>query len=163
MKGKRLWIVWLLLLATGCAVSLPPGERGVVAMVPFWDEQNGIHGVKPLDGWSEEATVLLQSFPGSREELSALLIEQTDLISIPQSRGTYQGAHMLWDLHTFHTQLHDGPPGIYRIDMGVSERDGIQYFAILVCVSTTYDQHETMYETVFEHVLYNLQPWQKEG
>jgi hypothetical protein len=153
----------LLLLTTGCAVSLPPGDKGVVPMVPFWDEEMGIHGVKPLDGWSEQAMILQQSFPGSRDEMVVLLVEQTDLISLPQSRGVYQGARMLWKLYTFHTQLQDAPPGIYRIDMGVSEQAGVQYFVLLVCVSTTYDQHARMYETVFEHALYALQPWKKEG
>jgi hypothetical protein len=95
--------------------------------------------------------------------LSALLLEQTDLISLPRSHGTYQGAHLSWELYTFHTQLQDAPPGIYRVDMGISEQDGVQYLAILVCVSTTYDQHTPMYEAVFEHVLYALQPWQKES
>lgn len=163
MNGKRFLAACLLLLATGCAVSLPPGEKGVVAMIPFWDEQNGIHGVRPLDGWSEEAMILEQSFPGSRDELGALLAEQTDLISLPQSRGVYRGAHLSWELYTFHTQLQDAPPGIYRVDMGVAEQDGVQYFVLLVCVSTTYDQHARMYKTVFEHALYALQPWQKEG
>jgi len=163
MKEKQFLVVCLLLLATGCAVSLPPGDKGVVPMIPFWDEQMGIHGVMPLEGWSEEAMVLQQSFPGSRDELSALLLEQTDLVSLPRSRGVYQGAHMSWELYTFHTQLQDAPPGIYRIDMGVSEHNGVQYFVILICVSTTYDQHAPMYETVLEHALYALQPWQKEG
>lgn len=163
MNGKRFLVLCVLLLATGCAVSLPSGEKGVVPMVPFWDEQNGIHGIKPLDGWSEEATIVQQSHLGSRNELSALLVEQTDLISLPQSHGAYQGAYMSWELYTFHTQLQDAPPGIYRVDMGVSERGGVQYFVLLVCVSMTYDQHAPMYEAVFEHALYSLQPWQKEG
>lgn len=163
MKGKRFLVIWLLLVATGCAVSLPPGDKGVVPMVPFWDEEMGIHGVKPLDGWSQQAMLLQQSFLGSRDEMSALLVEQTDLISLPRSRGVYQGAHMSWELYTFHTQLQDAPPEVYRIDMGVSEYDGVQYFVLLICAATTYDQHAPMYKTVFEHALYALQPWQEEG
>ncbi|MBN1641173.1 MAG: hypothetical protein JXA09_08050 [Anaerolineae bacterium] len=162
MQGPKVW-GWLLLtvaLAGGsaCSVSLPVGELGAVPMAPFVDEQAGIRGMAPLPGWSDRAELVQQTGVGTIDEFVAMLSEQTDLVSLPRSTGSYQGKHLRWDLYTAETQVVGAPPGIYRLRMGIAHQGATFYFVVLVVVTADYDAGPEPYDAVFEHALYALGP-----
>jgi hypothetical protein len=126
-------------------------------MVPFTDDEQGIQGIMPMEGWADQAVLLQQSFQGTKDELVVLLTEQTDLIAVPRSIGTYKGSRFTWELYTFTTQLSDAGPGIYRVDMGLAEGDKF-YLVLLVSVPADYAAKAAMYDAVFTHALYALTP-----
>lgn len=161
----------MLLAVAACSSSLAGGESGSVAMFPFTDQEYGIRGLAPQEGWVDQGVLLQESFAGTMDELVALAADQMDLIQLPRSTGTYTGAHLTWDLYTFETQVKDAGPGIYRVNMALangrtpeacpewSERgEGVYYLVILVALPADYAAHRARYDTVFEHALYALAP-----
>jgi hypothetical protein len=150
----------VLLAVTACAVPLPQGESGVVAMIPFVSEEQGIRGNAPLEGWSDRAILNQESFSGTMAEWVALVVEQTDLVQLPTSYGTYPGAHLTWELYTFSTRIKDAGPDVYRVHLGLAhvERDARYYLVILITRPMDYEQNKALYRTVFEHALYALEP-----
>jgi hypothetical protein len=150
----------VLLATTACITPLPQGKSGVVAMVPFTSEAFGIQGNAPLEGWSDQAILNQESFPGTIEELVTHVVEQTDLVQLPRSTGVYQGAHLTWDLYTFTTQIPEGGPGLYRVDMATAKAEpgaGL-YLVTLITRPMEYGANRALYETVLEHALYALEP-----
>jgi hypothetical protein len=159
MAAKRVLIVLsLVLLVTACSGSDAGDGSGTVIMAPFVDETNGIRGNAPADGWAERAVLLQQSFTGTTDELTALLAEQTDLIGLPKSIGTYRGRALTWQLYRFETQLESAGPGIYRVDMGVAQGETAIYFVTLITVSMEYERQAALYESVFTHAMWALTP-----
>ena len=159
MAGKRVLIVLsLALLVTACGGWGADHGSGTVIMEPFIDEQFGIRGNTPAAGWAERAVLLQQSFSGTTDELTALLVEQTDLIGLPKSTGTYKGRALTWQLYRFETQLQSAEPGIYRVDMGVAEGEAAIYFVTLVTMPMEYEDQAALYESVFTHAMYALAP-----
>jgi hypothetical protein len=148
----------VLLVLTGCATLAHEGESGVIALVPFADEQFRVQGVRPVDGWSEQALLIQQSAPVSMEELVAALVADSDLIALPRSTGSYEGRFFTWDLYTFTTRLAEAGPGIYRVDVGLAQGESAVYMVGLVTVPLSYPEHEALYETVLHHAMYALAP-----
>ena len=148
----------LLLVVTGCAAAGHGGESGVIALAPFVDETYGLRGVRPAEGWAEKAALQQQSAPVSMDELAAVLVEDTDLVALPRSTGTYEGRYLTWDLYTFTTRIEEVGPGIYRVDMGLAQGDAGIYLVFLISEPASYPQHETLYETVFQHTMYAMEP-----
>jgi hypothetical protein len=145
------------LVLTACNGLYADNNSGAIAMVPFTDNDQGIEGVMPMEGWTDQAALLQQSFSGTGDELLALLKEQTDLISLPRSIGSYKGSRFTWDLYTFTTQFAEAEPGIYRVDMGVAEGDKF-YLVTLITVPAAYEANTAFYETAFVHAMYALNP-----
>jgi hypothetical protein len=160
MKKSRILVLLagMLLCVTACNVSLPEGESGSIALIPFFDRERGMQGVMPLEGWTDRAVLLQESFPGTLDELIAEIAADTDLIALPRSTGTYRGSAFTWDLYQFHTQLADTGPGIYRVDLGLAKSDSAYYFVALVTLPADYAANEPLYKTVFTHALYALSP-----
>jgi hypothetical protein len=159
MAGKRvLIVVSLALLVTACGGWGADHGSGTVIMAPFVDEQFGIRGNAPAEGWAERAALQQQSFTGTTDELIALLVEETDLIGLPKPTGTYRGRALTWQLYRFETQLQSVGPGIYRVDMGVAEGEAAIYFVTLVTMPMEYEDHAALYESVFTHAMYALAP-----
>jgi hypothetical protein len=159
MDGKRTLVVLsLALLVTACGGWGAGHGSGTVIMAPFVDEQFGIRGNAPAGGWAERAVLLQQSFPGTTDELIALLAEETDLIGLPKSTGTYKGRALTWQLYRFETQLQSVGPGIYRVDMGVAEGKAAIYLVTLVTMPMEYDEQAALYESVFTHAMWALTP-----
>jgi hypothetical protein len=150
----------VLLAMTACVAPLPEGESGLVAMIPFTNEEYGIRGNAPMGGWSDRAVLIQESFPGTMDDLVELAVAQTDLVRLPRSTGTYRGAYLTWDLYTFSTRVEDAGPDIYRVDMGLAhvERDARYYLVFLIAQPMDYEANKALYQTVFEHALYALEP-----
>ena len=147
------------LAITACSASLPQGTSGSIALIPFWDEEQGIQGVQPLEGWSEEAAELVQSaVPGSRQDVVALILAQTDLSTLPESTGRFKGKAFAWDLYTFETHLAEVPVDIVHVDLAVAESGSTTYAVVLVALPAAYDADPELYDTIFTHALYALEP-----
>jgi len=153
-------LVALLLALPACIPSPPEGASGSLAMIPFVDENDRIRGNAPLEGWSDQAVLIQEPVPGTVDELVASIAEQTDLIRLPRSTGTYAGAHLTWDLYSFATQLADVGPGIYQVDLALAkmEDDTGYYMVALVAQAATYEANRAQYRAVLEHALYALEP-----
>lgn len=160
MNGKRSLVVIAcsLLAITACTALQSEHGSGTIAMVPFTSDEHGIRGVTPLEGWADQAALVQQSFPGTKDELVAVIAEQTDLIALPRSIGTYKGSTFTWDLYTFETQIQDAEPGIYRVDMGLAKGESAIHLVLLITVPAEYATNPALYETVFTHALYALTP-----
>jgi hypothetical protein len=153
-------LAWALVAVTACAPPLPVGQSGSVAMRPFVDEEQGIRGNAPLDGWSDRALLLQQSFSGTRDEWIAVASEQTDLVQMPRSVGTYEGAYLTWDLYTFVTRIVEAGPDLYRVDLALAqdEKDSRQYTVLLITPPTGSEADRPMNQAVYEHALYAFEP-----
>jgi hypothetical protein len=162
MNVNRVHVVLALalLVVPACVPSPAKGPSGSLPMIPFVDENQGIRGNAPLEGWSEQAILIQQSAFGTDDELIANIAEQTDLVRLPRSTGTYASAHLTWHLYSFATQLADAPPGIYQVDLALAEmEDRVGYYMVLlVAQSSTYEAHRAQYRAVLEHALYALEP-----
>jgi hypothetical protein len=139
---------------------LPEGESGVVAMIPFTSEEHGIRGNALLGDSSDWVILNQESFLGTRDELAAIAIEQTDLVRIPRSLGTYKGAYLTWDLYRFTTRLAGESSEIFHVDLALAQgtRDDRQYLVVLVAQPMDYAANPVKYQTVFEHALYAFEP-----
>jgi hypothetical protein len=147
------------MLAIGaCSFQLPEGAEGSMPLIPFWDEEQGIQGVQPMEGWNEEAVLRQVAIPFSPEEATALLLEQTGLSALPESTGRYQGKAFTWDLYEFESNLEDVPGGILHVDLAVAEIDSTAYVVALLALPDAYDVNRAMYNTVYTHALYALEP-----
>ena len=153
-----LGILSVLCLASACTGSLPEGESGSVAMMPFFDQEQGIQGVTPLEGWSDQAALLQQSFPGTKDELVAVIAEQTDLVTLPRPIGTYRGSAFTWDLFKIEGQIYEAGPGIFRMDLALAHDDARYYLIALITQPDEYTARAPMYESVLNHTLYALKP-----
>jgi hypothetical protein len=153
----------VLLAAAGCADFLPQGESGSVAMMPFTSEAHGIRGNTLLDGSVDWAILNQESFSGTREELVAVVVEQTDLLQLPRSAGTYQGAHLTWKIFGFGTRIKGAGPDVYHIDLALAQGkgDAKQYLVVLIAEPVDWAKKPARYRTVLEHALYAFEPLQE--
>jgi len=159
MTAKRVLILLsLATLVTACGGWGADHGGGTVIMAPFMDEAQGIRGNAPAEGWAERAVLLQQSFTGTADDLTALLAEQTDLIRLPRSIGTYEGRALTWQRYRFETQIPDAGPGIYRVDMGVAQGETAIYLVTLITESMEYERQAALYESVLTHAMWALTP-----
>ena len=143
---------------TACSFSLPSGSEGSIALIPFWDEEQGIQGVQPMEGWSQEALLRQIAIRSSPEEARALILEQTSLSAFPESTGQYRGKAFTWDLYSFKSSLEEVPDAILHLDLAVAERDSTMYVVALIALPEAYDANRARYDTIFTHALYALEP-----
>jgi len=153
-----LLLVGATLVIAACDSSLPQDVDGSIALIPFWDEEKGVQGVQPLEGWSEEAMLIQDAIPMPSTEAMTSLLAGTDLAALPESTGRYTGKAFAWDLYTFETHVQDASVDVVRVNLAVAE-DGLTTYAIaLVVVPGTYDTRRELFDTVFTHALYALEP-----
>lgn len=147
-----------MLLMTACNASLPQGTSGYVALIPFWDEEQGIQGVQPLESWSEDARLVQQAVSGSSQEVLAFLLAEVDLLALPESAGRYKGKAFTWNLYTFESHLEGVPVDTVHFDLAVAEKEQMTYIVLLLVLPATYEAGPEPYDTVFTHALYALEP-----
>ena len=166
MRRTRIALPILLLVAalslTACSISLPQGASGHIALIPFWDEGQGIQGVQPLEGWSEETRLVQIALPASSQEALAQILAETDLSTLPESTGTYKGKAFTWDLYTFESRLEGAPVDSVHFDLAVAETESATppgtYIVMLLSLPDNYRANPAFYDSVFTHVVYALEP-----
>jgi len=151
-------LVVSVLAIAACDFSLPQGTSGSIALVPFWDKEQGIQGVQPLEGWTQEAQLLQDVIPMARTDAMTLLVADTDLAALPESTGRYTGKAFMWDLYTFETSLQDASVGIVRVHLAVAEDVSTTYVVGLAVLPDAYNTNPALFDTVFTHALYALEP-----
>jgi hypothetical protein len=147
-----------MLAITACSASLPQGTSGSIALIPFWDEEQGIQGVQPPEGWSEEAMLHQLAIPASRQDALAELLAETDLSDLPESAGGFKGKAFSWDLYTFESHLEGAPVDTVHFDLAAAETGSTSYVVLLLTLPAAYDADPALYDTVFTHALYALEP-----
>jgi hypothetical protein len=162
MRMHRVLMLFLLggamVIMAACNTSLPQGHNGSIGLMPFWDEEMGIQGVAPSQGWSDRAQLVQGSIPGTLDDAIAIVLEQTSLTSLPEPIGHYDGRAFTWDLWTTETQLMEVGPQTLHLDLAMAEGDSAAYFIALVVMPEAYRADPALYDTVFAHALYALEP-----
>ncbi len=159
----RRYLVLLVLVSaivglTACAASAHQENSGWVGMAPYVDEESGIRGLLPQAGWPEAAELVLHSAPMDLSELTAQILNETpDLNELPQRIATYRGRSLTWDLYSSECHL-SGLDPLVRVNLALSEGDSLSYFAALVVPPEAYQANPALYETVFRHAVYALEP-----
>jgi hypothetical protein len=163
-----------LLVLAGCAASLPAGDSGSIALVPFFDAEHGISGVVPVDcsqpapgnfecpglaGDGSMAVIVQQAYPGPRDELVDLVLAQVSLEQLPQAAGHYRGRALDWDLYSLKAQVKDAGPDAMRVELALAEGEAVSYFVALVVPPDAYEAHPALFRTIFGHAIYGLVPW----
>jgi len=156
-------LVTIMLLGTipamsDCSLSLPQGNSGSVALIPFWDEEQGIQGVTTPQDWADQAELVQLAIPGTREEAVAIVLERTSLAELPPLAGTYRGKAFAWDLYAAELQIHESGPQTLHAELGLAEGEGNVYLVVLVTLQEVYAAKPALYETIFRHTLYALEP-----
>ena len=174
---RKHWLVGivavLLLVLTACSASLPEGESGSIALVPFFHEEMGIRGVvpsgcnQPQAGTVEcanlisgQAPVVLvqQAAPVPLDELVDALQSELTLEQIPEPMGGYRGSAFDWDLYAMETQIKDVGPVTVRLDLALAEADSASYFVAMATLPEDYEANTALLQTVFTHAVYSLAP-----
>jgi hypothetical protein len=165
----------VLLGLTGCTGSLPAGDSGSIALVPFFDTGLGISGVAPLTcsesapgnfecpglaGDGSMAVIVQQAYPGPRDELVDLVLAQISLERLPEPAGSYRGRAFDWDLYSLEAQVKDAGPDAMRVELALAEGDTASYFVALVTPPEAYEAQPALFEAIFDHAVYGLVPWE---
>jgi len=175
MNKKRRLAVCLLVLMTAVACSAPltKGDPGWVALAPWTDPESGIQGVAPqvctqvnsgafdcadLTPDSSTVTLLQISVPDTTDKDRAIQRAGIPLERLPEPRDTYAGHALTWDLYTVYDQTADPDPQGRRTDLGLATNGSHVYLVALTAPSAAYDAHRRLYDTVFTHALYKLEP-----
>ena len=162
MPRTRVLLSAVMLVSTlaisACSLSLPVGNDGSIAMIPFWDEEQGIQGVRPLDDWSKEATVVQSAIALSLADATDILLDEASLDALPESNGRYRGKALTYDLFSFESHVADIPLDIVHVDLAVAERGSATYVVALVAIPESYEANRALYEAVYTHALYALEP-----
>lgn len=147
-----------LLVVTGCTVSLREGDSGSILLTPFVDEELGIQGVAPQQGWTDQAELVQYSLPGTIDDAIAIVLDQTSLTELPEPVGSYKGKALAWDLYAFETQVTDVGPQTLHLELALAEDESAAYLVALAVLPDAYDASAALYETVFTHAVYALAP-----
>jgi hypothetical protein len=160
LPKKMLMLAFLLatiLAVAACTGPAAENHSGVIIMEPFTSEEFGICGIVPA-GLPDQFALIQQSFPGTKDELTPVLLAQANLKELPESTGSYKGRTFTWDLYTFETQIKSVGPEIVRVDLALAEDDSASYLVALVTLPGDYDANVPMFETIFVHAVYALAP-----
>jgi hypothetical protein len=118
----------------------------------------GIQGVEPLQNWSDQADLVQISVPGTMDDLVAIVLEQTDITELPEPSSTYTGKALTWSLWSTETQVKDAGPMNLHVELALAEGEAAGYLVALVVQPEAYAASPGLYDTVFRHALYALQP-----
>ena len=166
MHRTRIALPILLLIAaltlTACDASLPQSPSGYIALMPFWDDEQGIQGVRPLDGWAEDTMLVQAALPLDTEGALAELRAQTGLTDLPAPTGTLKGKAFTWDLYAFVGPLKDADVDLAHFQLAVAGTgdgaSGPTYVVLLLSLPEDYQASPAIYDSVFTHVVYALEP-----
>ena len=167
MRRTRLVLPILLVIAAlapaACSsLSLPQGPAGTIGLMPFWDEEQAIQGVQPLEGWDEDTRLIQAALPAGDQDALAQLLADTDLSALPESTGTLKGRAFTWDLYTFESPLKGADVDMVHFQLAVAElgdgTSGPTYIALLLSLPENYEADPEFYNSVFTHVVYALEP-----
>lgn len=157
-----LLVVAALAPAACSSLSLPPGSSGSIGLMPYWDEGQGIQGVHPLDGWSEDTMLVQAALPTDTEGALAELRAQTGLSDLPASTGTLKGKALTWALYSFVGPLKDADVDTAHYQLAVAGTDdgtsAPTYVVVLLSLPEEYEAGPEFYDSVFSHVVYSLEP-----
>jgi hypothetical protein len=162
-------LVGVLLILTGCSASLPAGDSGSVALIPFFDMDAGISGVVPATcsqssqgnfDCPDQSAVVQQAYPGPLDELVDLVLAQTSLERLPEPTGSYRGRAFDWDLYSLVAQVEGAGPDAMRVELGLAEQGSVSYIVALVTSPEAYSANPARFDTIFTHVMYGLMPWE---
>jgi hypothetical protein len=153
-----IFLLGTLLTVAACSMSLPEGSSGSIALRPFRDEEQGLQGVTPAPGWTDQAQLIQLSILGTREDAVAVVLEQTTLTELPPSAGTCRGTALDWDLYTAEIQIHDAGPQTFHVDLALAEGEMAAYLVALAVLPDAYEENPALHKTVFRHALYALEP-----
>jgi hypothetical protein len=142
---------------TACGGSPQQENGGWVGMTPYVNEESGLRGLMPQQGWSDEAQLVLGSAPVGLDELAAEVVRQTDLQELPPALGTYTGRAFTWNLYSFECHLPDFDP-LLTVKLAQAEGESASYFVVLAALPQAYEANPSLYETVFRHAVYALEP-----
>ena len=163
----------LLLVLTACSASLPEGESGSIALLPFVDEEMGIRGVVPhgcnhtqpgtvefagLTSGRAQLLLVQQAAPVPLDELVDALLPQLTLEQLPEPTGSYRGSAFDWDLYAMETQIKDIGPVTVRLDLALAGSDSASYFVGMATLPEDYEANTALLQTVFTHAVYSLAP-----
>lgn len=162
MRIQRVLMLLLLgsamVVLVACKTTLPQGHSGSIGLVPFWDAEMGIQGVAPSQGWSDQAQLVQGSVPGGMDDVISTVVEQTGLAGLPEPMDHHVGRAFTWDLWTTETQVKAVGPQTLHLDLALAEGSSAAYFVALVVIPEAYRANPALYETVFAHALYALEP-----
>ena len=157
-----LLVVAALAPAACSSLMLPQGTSGYTGLMPFWDEEQGIQGVQPLDGWAEGTRLVQGALPLDTEGTLAELRAQTGLTDLPAPTGTLKGKAFTWDLYAFVGPLKDADVDLVHFQLAVAGTgDGTSsptYLVVLLSLPEDYQANPAIYDSVFTHVAYALEP-----
>ncbi len=159
----------VLLVLTGCSVSLPAGDSGSVTLIPFFDTDAGISGVVPVTCSQSSpgnfecpdlAVIVQQAHAGPLDELVDLVVAQIGLERLPEPTGSYKGRAFDWELYSLEAQLEAAGPDNMRVELALAEDGSVSYIVALVTLPEAYDAHPALFDTIFSHAVYGLMPWE---
>ena len=179
-RTLKRWLTLLLAfvpILAACSVSLPQGESGSIAMMPFFDAQRGIRGVAPAECSRTESgyfdcskltpalskvPLSQETFVGTEAELVAVLSESVDTDEETEPSGSYQGSHYTWETHSLEAAVPLLGPETYRIYIGIAvEGSGSRQtwrIVSLAATSTDFDENEALLDAVFTRAMYAMAP-----
>ena len=161
--------VIVLLLLTGCTASLPAGDSGSTSLIPFFNADQGISGVVPVNcretapgnfDCPDLAVMVQQEHPGPLDELVDLLLPQLSVEQLPEPAGSYRGRAFDWDLYSLEAHIEDSGFDVLRVELALAEEGPMSYIVALVTLPEAYAAHPQLYDTIFTHAVYGLMPWE---
>jgi len=174
---KILIVFSICLLTSACGGNLFTDRPGSIAMQSYTNEELGIRGARPFycnpqgsDTFecsalnSNRSLVIMNqlAFPGTREELIALLSEQTGLTEIPPQVGTYQSSALTWELYEFDMTNKVLGPVVFHAHLALAEDQARIYLIALSALPGDYQANRGLYQSVFEHALYAFEPLEQD-
>lgn len=161
--------VIVLMLLTGCTASLPAGDSGSISLIPFFNSDQGISGVVPVNcretapgnfDCQDLAVMVQQEHPGPLDELVDLLRPQLSIEQLPEPAGSYKGRAFDWDLYSLEAHVEDSGFDVLRVELALAEDGPMSYIVALVTLPEAYDTQPELYDTIFTHAVYGLMPWE---
>ena len=98
------------------------------------------------------------SLPNTTDERHAIALAGVPLEPLPEPSGSYEGHALTWDLYTVQDQPADQNQKSWRTDLGLAKNDSTVYLVALTMPSNAYAAHRRLYDTVFTHAMYSLEP-----
>lgn len=166
-------ILSICLVAAACNGNLFADRPGSIAMQPFSSEELGFRGTRPFycnpqgsatfdcSSLSSNNSLVIMNqlaFPGSRQELIALLSEEVGLTELLVETGTYQNGALTWELYEFDMVNKLIGPTVLHVRLALAEDQAHIYLIALSALPEDYQANRDVYQTVFEHALYAFEP-----
>jgi len=173
MYLRILLILWIFLVTSACGGNLFANRPGSIPMQPYTNEELGIRGVRPfycnpmsLDTYdcsslnSNNSLVIMNqiAYPGTRQDLFNLLLEQNEISDFPPPLGTYQGGSLTWELYEFDIANKIIGPTIFHSRLALAEDQSRIYLVALAALPHDYQLNLALYQSAFEHSLYAFEP-----